>query len=316
MCGFIYPCVAYWGWSGLGFLVYTNDDGDSVSSFGPAYMDFAGSGIVHLVGGMGALVGAICVGPRLHRFDPDSTVDFGAHSIPFVVLGTFFLWFGWYGFNPGSTLSMKTTEDAYKAGLIAVNTTLAPCVGGLVVFALRAKVVFPKRLDVGGFCNGILAGLVGIVAGFLYQGASMLLQKLKIDDVVDAFPVHGVCGMWGVLACGLFGDPDHGMGGNGLFYGGDQLRTQVMGIIVICAWAGGLSLLVMAPLRKLGMLRLSDEFQDHGADLMEHSPPRPYGSAEKEELGFRPNTKPGTDTSKADVNKTEANASSTADVTV
>jgi len=271
-----------------------------------------------LVGGIGALVGAVCVGPRLGRFDPDSTVDFSAHSIPFVVLGTFFLWFGWYGFNPGSTLSMKTVDDAHKAGLVAVNTTLAPCAGGLVVFALRAKLVFPKRLDVGGFCNGILAGLVGItagcafvkpwealiigfVAGFLYQFSSMLLQKLRIDDVVDAFPVHGVCGMWGVLACGLFGDPDEGMGGNGLFYGGDQLRVQIMGVLVIVAWAGGLSFLIMAPLRKLGMLRKCDDSQEQGADLMEHSPVRAYGNEankEKDELGFRPNTKPGAETSK------------------
>jgi len=293
-------------------------------------MDFAGSGIVHLVGGIGALVGAICVGPRLGRFDPDSTVDFTAHSVPFVVLGTFLLWFGWYGFNPGSTLSMKTADDAYKAGLVAVNTTLAPCVGGLVVFALRAKVVFPKCLDVGGFCNGILAGLVGItapcafvkpwealiigaVAGCLYQGSSMLLQKLHIDDVVDAFPVHGVCGIWGVLACGLFGNPDAWEGGNGLFWGGDQLRVQIMGVLVIAAWSGGLSLLVMAPLRKLGMLRLCDDIQDQGADLMEHSPVRAYGNEEKkekDELGFRPNTKPGAETSKPSPNKTEANASS------
>jgi len=323
MTGFIYPCVAYWGWSGTGFLAYTNADGESVSSFGPAYMDFAGSGIVHLVGGIGALVGAICVGPRLGRFDPDSTVDFTAHSIPFVVLGTFFLWFGWYGFNPGSTLSMKTKEDAYKAGLVAVNTTLAPCVGGLVVFALRAKVVFPFCLDVGGFCNGILAGLVGItagcafvkpwealiiglVAGLLYQGSSMLLQKLRVDDVVDAFPVHGVCGMWGVLACGLFGNPDEGEGGNGLFYGGDQLRTQVMAILIILAWSGGISFLVMAPLKKLGMLRLSNDIQDQGADLMEHSPVRAYGNDEKAALGFRPNTKPGAEASKPSPSKTAA----------
>jgi len=102
----------------------------------------------------------------------------------------------------------------------------------------------------------------------------MLLRKLKVDDVVDAFPVHGACGAWGVLALGLFGNEDEGIGGNGLFYGGDQLRTQVMGVIVIAAWAGVLSFAVMAPLRKCGLLRLSDQFQSEGADLMEHSPAR------------------------------------------
>jgi len=299
MTCFIYPVVAYWGWSGSGMLSYTNEEGESVSWFGPAYKDFAGSGIVHLVGGIGSLVGAICVGPRKGRFDPDSTTDFTSNSIPFVVIGTFFLWFGWYGFNPGSTLSMKSSGDAYIASLVAVNTTLAPCVGGLVVFLLRAKVVYPHCLDVGGFCNGILAGLVsitagcafvepwealiiGFVGGLLYQGASMLLQKLQIDDVVDAFPVHGACGIWGVLACGLFGNPDEGMGGNGLFHGGNQqgnqLSVQVMAIIFIIGWSGGLSFLIMAPLRKLGMLRLDDEIQDKGADIMEHSPVRAYGA--------------------------------------
>jgi Amt family ammonium transporter len=289
MCSIIYPMVAYWGWSGNGFLVYTDADGNAVSSFGPAYMDFAGSGIVHLVGGIGALVGSIMVGPRKGYGEEDLT----GHSIPFIVLGTFALWFGWYGFNPGSTLSMKTEEDAHRAGLVAVNTTLSPCVSGLLVFLLRAKVVQPLLLDVGGFCNGILAGLVGITAGcafvkpweaviigfisgLLYQGASMLLQKLKVDDVVDAFPVHGVCGMWGVLALGFFGNPDEGIGGNGLFYGGDQLRAQVMALIVIMAWTGGLSLLIFFPLKKLGMLRLGDDFQDNGADLMEHTPTKAY----------------------------------------
>ena len=177
-----------------------------------------------------------------------------------------------YGFNPGSTLSMKTADDAYKAGLVAVNTTLSPCVSSLLVFFLRAKVVSPKKLDVGGFCNGILAGLVSISAGcasvqpweavviglvgaFVYQEASFLLQKLRIDDVVDAFPVHGACGIWGVLAVGLFGNPEDGMGGNGLFYGGDQLRVQCMAVLLIIAWTGTISLVVFAPLRKLGINR-------------------------------------------------------------
>merc|ERR1712136_138274 len=245
-------------WSSLGFLSYTNDHDESESVFGPPYLDFAGSGIVHLVGGVGALCGAIIVGPRKGRFDNSVPEDeFVAHNVPFVVLATFFLWFGWYGFNPGSTLSMHDSDTANLAGLVAVNTTLAPCVAGLTVFLLRAKVVPPHRKDIGGFCNGILAGLVaitagcgavkhweaiviGFVAGIVYQSVSMLLKVFKIDDVVDAVPVHGACGIWGVLALGLFGDPDHGMGGNGL----------------------------------------SDTYQDEGADAMEHSPPKAYESKE------------------------------------
>jgi Amt family ammonium transporter len=297
MTSFIYPVVAYWGWSGFGMLNYTPKGEDkAVSAYGPAYKDFAGSGIVHLVGGIGALVGAIAVGPRKGRWDAGQEDQFAAHSIPFVVLGTFCLWFGWYGFNPGSTLSMKTASDAHIAGLVAVNTTLAPCVAGLLVFTLRALVFPPKLLDVGGFCNGILAGLVAITAGcafvkpweaviigaiggLVYQAASMLLKSLKIDDVVDAFPVHGATGIWGVLALGLFGDEDHGMGGNGLFYGGDQLRTQVCAVIQICLWVGILSALVVVPLKFAGMLRASDEYQDVGADVMKHSPPKAYVSS-------------------------------------
>jgi Amt family ammonium transporter len=213
MTCFIYPIVAYWGWSGEGFLNYKDSDGESVSSFGPWYKDFAGSGIVHLVGGIGALVGSVCVGPRSGRFDVKEEEDdeFDAHNIPFCVLGTFCLWFGWYGFNPGSTLSMKTQSDAHLAGIVAVNTTLAPCMSGLLVFLLRATVVPPKFLDVAGFCNGILAGLVaitagcgfvkpweavliGFIGGLVYQGASMLLKKTsetsddKIKTQLPAVP--------------------------------------------------------------------------------------------------------------------------------
>jgi len=289
MTSWIYPVVCYWGWSGSGILNYTDDDGKGVSGFGPGYMDFAGSGIVHLVGGVGALVGSICVGARKDRFDITKEDEFAAHSVPYCVLGTFCLWFGWYGFNPGSTLSMKSEGDAHTAGLVAVNTTLAPCVCGLLVFLLRAFVCPPRFLDVGGFCNGILAGLVAITAGcafvkpwesviigfiaaFVYQGASMALKMARIDDVVDAFPVHGACGIWGVLALGLFGDPDEGMNGNGLFYGGDQLRVQVCALLLIIAWTGIQSAVIFVPLRFLKMLRLSDEFQDVGADEMKHSP--------------------------------------------
>jgi len=179
---------------------------------------------------------------------------------------------------------------------VAVNTTLAPCIAGLVVFLLRAEVVTPRLLDVGAFCNGILGGLVSITAGcanvepwealiigfvaaFVYLGASMSLQYFRVDDVVDAVPVHAACGLWGVIALGLFGNPDKGMGGNGLFYGGDQLRVQVIASVAIIAWVAALSVLIFLPLRLMNMLRLSDDFQDAGADVMEHSPRRSYSEA-------------------------------------
>uniref|UniRef100_A0A7S0B5C1 Ammonium transporter n=1 Tax=Pyrodinium bahamense TaxID=73915 RepID=A0A7S0B5C1_9DINO len=280
MTAFLYPVIVYWGWSGAGFLYH-----ETGSIIGPAYMDFAGSGLVHMVGGVGALCGAVIVGPRYKRWESEE--DFAAHSIPFCVLGTFCLWFGWYGFNPGSTLAMNTADSAYTAGIVAVNTTLSPCVAGLLVFALRATVCPPKLLDVGGFCNGILAGLVaitagcaamktwealltGLIGGLVYQGASMLMQKLRVDDVVDAFAVHGATGFWGVFALGLFGE-------NGVFYGGDQLGVQIVGLLLIAVWVAVLSLLTLFPLKLAGLLRLSDDFQEQGADVVEHSPSKAYG---------------------------------------
>lgn len=303
MTGIIYPVVAYWGWSGSGIL--NNADGSIV---GPGLLDFAGSGIVHMTGGVAALVGAIIVGPRTGRFDENPTESFEPHNIPFCVLGTFALWFGWYGFNPGSTLALHDADTAYLAGLVAVNTTLAPCAAGLVVFFLRAFVVAPKMLDVGGFCNGILAGLVaitagcafvrpwealliGFIGGFVYQGASMLLQKLKIDDVVDAFAVHGATGFWGLLALGFFGNPADGLGGNGVMYGGEgcggTFFTQLVSGILIAAWSGLLSAIVFFPLKLGKVLRLSDEFQREGADKLEHSPPKAYTVNKVEEVNMK-----------------------------
>eukprot|EP00413_Alexandrium_margalefii_P050334 CAMPEP_0204610358 /NCGR_PEP_ID=MMETSP0661-20131031/61461_1 /ASSEMBLY_ACC=CAM_ASM_000606 /TAXON_ID=109239 /ORGANISM="Alexandrium margalefi, Strain AMGDE01CS-322" /LENGTH=546 /DNA_ID=CAMNT_0051622165 /DNA_START=58 /DNA_END=1697 /DNA_ORIENTATION=+ len=294
MCTIIYPVVVFWGWSGGGFLNYAEKGtGNSISAVGPPVIDFAGSGLVHLVGGVGALCGAVLVGPRKGRWEPKTAAEFDGHSVPFCVLGTFFLWFGWYGFNPGSTGAMHTKDNAYQAGLVAANTTISPCVAGLLVFLLRAKVVPPKLLDVGGFCNGILGGLVSITAGCssvkpweaaiigaiggaIYQGSSMALKAFKVDDVVDAFPVHGACGLWGLLALGFFGDPDHKAGGNGALYGGNQLGTQLFAGLMIILWVGTLSSIIFFCLRQAGMLRMGDEFQEKGADMMEHSPSKAY----------------------------------------
>mmetsp|Transcript_7809 Transcript_7809/g.24868 ORF Transcript_7809/g.24868 Transcript_7809/m.24868 type:complete len:467 (+) Transcript_7809:98-1498(+) len=301
MTTLIYPVVVYWGWSGEGFLNYTDAATDkSTSAVGPALIDFAGSGIVHLVGGVGALCGAVAVGPRKGRWEATEATAFDGHSIPFCVLGTFFLWFGWYGFNAGSTGSMHTEATAHTAGLVAANTTLSPCVAGLLVFLLRAQVLPPKLLDVSGFCNGILGGLVsitagcavvkpweaaiiGLIGGMVYQGTSMLMRRLKVDDVVDAFAVHGACGLWGLVALGFFGDPDEGIGGNGCFYGGDQIGTQLFAALLIILWVGVLSMLIFLPLRKAGMLRMGDEFQEKGADVMEHSPAKAYAPTEADD---------------------------------
>merc|ERR1719222_1325924 len=192
---------------------------------------------------------------------------------------------------------MHDQGAAHTAGIVAMNTTIAPCAAGLVVFGLRAKVIEPKLLDVGGFCNGILAGLVaitagcafvkpwealiiGFVGGLIYQAVSMLMVMLKVDDVVDAVAVHGACGLWGIVALGFFGDPDAGMSGNGWFYGGNQMGTQLVAALVTIVWVASLSIVILLPLKLLGMLRLSDDFQKTGADVMEHSPRLSYKADE------------------------------------
>jgi len=276
LTAFLYPVVVHWGWSGQGLL----NDGEA-SIVGPTYNDFAGSGIVHMVGGVAALVGAIIVGPRKGRWANEE--DFAPHNPSLCVLGTLVLWFGWFGFNGASTLSMKSSEDAFSSALVCMNTTLAPAVAGLVVFLLRCYIFDPKCFDVMAICNGILGGLVSITAGcgsvapgesvvigflgaFVYQGASMLMVKLKIDDPLDAFAVHGACGCWGVLAAGLFGE------GNGAFYGGDQLGVQIVAVLLIAAWIAIPSLALCFALRAAGLLRVPEAIEMDGLDVHEHTP--------------------------------------------
>merc|ERR1719230_2093452 len=155
MSTFIYPVVvcSTWGYGWLETLVKA-EDGTPVAG----YIDFAGSGVVHLTGGIGALVGSIIVGKRIGRFEPEvDQMEFMPHNQALSVLGTFILWFGWYGFNPGSTLGMSDNETAQKAALVAMNTTLSAATGGLTVFVLRFFIT-GKKFDLSGLCNGILAG--------------------------------------------------------------------------------------------------------------------------------------------------------------
>eukprot|EP00933_Yihiella_yeosuensis_P062585 TRINITY_DN6557_c0_g4_i1.p1 TRINITY_DN6557_c0_g4~~TRINITY_DN6557_c0_g4_i1.p1 ORF type:complete len:594 (+),score=135.75 TRINITY_DN6557_c0_g4_i1:112-1782(+) len=294
MASFIYPVIVAWTWGG-GWLSDLFDVG---------FMDFAGSGIVHLSGGISALAGTTILGARDGRWTRPE--EFEAHSLPLVVLGTFILWFGWFGFNPGSTLAMHDKDKGDLAAQVAMNTTIAAATGGLVVFSIRYKLI--HRYDVGGLCNGILAGLVSITAGCstaetgsifaiavigacIYQGASMLLQKLKIDDPVDAAPVHGACGAWGILATALFDwgkgfDHFHGWGGFVCLQdasgsclknaGWKALGANFILILSVIAWAGTLSGLTFVFLKKSQLLRIDQETEDMGLDMKHHSPPRAY----------------------------------------
>ncbi|CAE7286589.1 AMT1-1 [Symbiodinium natans] len=295
MTAFVYPVIVAWTW-GYGWLA-------SINSVG--FMDFAGSGVVHMTGGVGALMGAIIAGPRAGRFqNPD---EFGPHSLPLITMGTFILWFGWYGFNCGSTLGMNSIGQGFMAAHVAMNTTIAAATAGLTVFVLRL-VMTKGKYDIGGFCNGILAGLVSITApcgnvecgsafaialigAFVYQGSSSLLKKLKVDDPIDAFAVHGACGAWGVMAAALFDwgegfDLHHGWsgfactaddsgacisGGNG-----DGFAANLLEVIMITLWSGFWTALIFLPLRFSGFLRVSDEDQDAGLDAVKHSPSKAY----------------------------------------
>eukprot|EP00933_Yihiella_yeosuensis_P031687 TRINITY_DN2525_c0_g2_i1.p1 TRINITY_DN2525_c0_g2~~TRINITY_DN2525_c0_g2_i1.p1 ORF type:complete len:539 (+),score=118.65 TRINITY_DN2525_c0_g2_i1:143-1759(+) len=290
----VYPIVVAWTW-GYGFLADINDVG---------YMDFAGSGIVHMAGGVGALVGAAIAGPRNGRWEsPD---DFTPHSLPLVVLGTFILFFGWYGFNCGSTLSLDTAEKGQLAAQVAMNTTIGASTGGLLVFILRL-IVWRGKYDIGGFCNGMLAGLVSVTApcsnvecgfaflialigGFLYQGVSMLMIKAKIDDPIDAFAVHGTCGAWGAIAAAIFDwgkgfDYYHGWSGFSCMkkdgkcasgYAGQGIVANIAEVVIIAAWVAGWSALIFMPLRLSGKLRASDAVQEAGMDTAKHSPSKAY----------------------------------------
>lgn len=288
---FIYPVVVHWAWSADGWLSAFNAD-DLIMANG--YVDFAGSGVVHMVGGWAGLVGAAILGPRLGKFGKDGTVNaIPGHNISIASLGMFILWFGWYGFNPGSTLVL-TGGAADLAAKVATTTTLAACAGG--VTAVIMSKVLTSRYDPGLTINGVLGGLVGITAGcatvepwaaivigaigavVMYIGI-LALDKFKIDDPVGAFPVHGCAGLWGVIAVGLFSSED-GLAtaayadpaSYGLLVGGgiDQLVMQLIGAGAIIAWVVATATILFMGIKMTIGMRVSEDEELRGLDLLEH----------------------------------------------
>jgi Amt family ammonium transporter len=257
--GLVYPISGYWQWGG-GWLAELG------------FHDFAGSLVVHAVGGFAGLAGAIVLGPRIGRFNKDGSSNaMPGHSLSLAALGVFILWIGWYGFNPGSQLAFAGSANTNAMMLIATNTTLAAAGGA--VFAMIVAWFIMKRPDLGMTLNGALAGLVGItancdavtnisaiiigvVAGFLVVMGTVLLDKLKIDDPVGAWPVHGLCGIWGGIATGIFG--------------GYAIGTQIIGSVVIAGWAFVTCLALFYVLKAIGILRVSVEEEVEGLDLSEH----------------------------------------------
>merc|ERR1719461_575878 len=194
---FIYPVVVHWVWDGNGWLSAFNGDEGGDGAKIPV-MDFAGSGVVHMVGGFSGLMGAIFVGPRPGRFDPCSSARYGSHSVPLQLFGTLILWYGWYGFNCGSTLAVD--GFAGVANRVAITTTLGAAAGGLTV-AFVGKLL-DKRWNITLACNGILAGLVSITAPCPIVGPGAALA-------LGASAVHGVCGYWGVVSVAIFATEDN-----------------------------------------------------------------------------------------------------------
>mgnify|MGYP001007741358 FL=1 len=288
---FIYPVAGGWVWGG-GWLANL---GRSLG-LGNGAVDFAGSGVVHTIGGLVGLTGAIVIGPRLGKFNKDGSANtIPGHNISLGVLGTIILFFGWFGFNPGSSLSFSGAGRSL-AVLAAVNTLLAGAAGGCAAMLYMWLFGASKKPDPGFSVNGILAGLVaitapcafveiwaavviGLIAGVWVCIASNLLEKLKIDDPVGAVPVHLCNGVWGVLSVGLFayGNPDTaGWNGvssavTGLFYGGGwgQFVAQAMEVLALIIFVGGLSFLFFKLLNALKLLRVSKEVEMKGLDLPE-----------------------------------------------
>jgi Amt family ammonium transporter len=281
----IYPVYANWVWGGGWLSAIGRNFG-----FGHGHVDFAGSSVVHLTGGTLALVGAQVLGPRLGKFGANGSVRaIPGHSAPMVVVGTFILAFGWFGFNAGSTLS--GTDG--RLAIVAVNTMLS-CAAGAFAACLYTWSRFGKP-DLSMMCNGLLAGavaitapcafvssfsalVIGAVGGVLVVASTLYIEhELRIDDPVGAISVHGVNGAWGAVALGLFADGTYGEGMNGvfgpvrgLFYGDTgQLVAELIGIAANVFWVGCLALVALKLIDKLVGNRVSPADEQRGLDVTE-----------------------------------------------
>ena len=301
LISFIYPVVAQVGWGGGGKMSpWLGSDNKDDYFIECGVIDFAGSGVVHMCGGVAALVGSILLGPR--QSFKDGTIETPTYGPVFQTLGTLILWFGWYGFNGGSTLYIVGYGQV--AAKVMVCTTLSAACGALstliVGTTLESLAQGRVVIKLEWACNGVLAGLVGITAGCavvepygavligllagpVYLLASKTLKACGIDDVVDAFPVHGACGCWGVIAAALFATKENYSASYGiyegaadtcagLFYGGkgNQLTANLLFVLFVAAWTGGWSLIVFGALKQYGILRVSSDVEEEGMDSSEH----------------------------------------------
>ncbi|MEX0936569.1 MAG: ammonium transporter [Pirellulales bacterium] len=274
ICGLIYPIFGSWAWGSLwageGWLEKIG------------FLDFAGSTVVHSVGGWAALAGALVLGPRLGKYGKDGRINpIPGHNIPLAALGVFILWLGWFGFNPGST----TAVEGGSFALIAVTTNLAAAAGSIAAM-ITSWVAF-KKPDPSLALNGALAGLVAITAGcdimtpataaltgalggVIVVGAVVFFDKIRIDDPVGAISVHGVCGAWGTLAIGLWGGTAAEPIGVLLGGGTAQLVTQAIGVAAGFLWAFPTCLVLFLAIKYTVGLRVSEAEELEGLDILEH----------------------------------------------
>ncbi len=272
----IYPISGHWIWQGDGWLTTLG------------FQDFAGSTVVHSAGGWAGMVGALLLGPRVGKYGPDGAPRaIPGHNIPLAALGVFILWFGWYGFNPGSTLT-ASGRDGFSMAFIALNTTLAAGTGA--IGAMATNWIKSGKPDVSMSLNGALAGLVAITAGcaFVSPGSSLIIGLiagivvvlsvhffdfvLKIDDPVGAISVHGVCGALGTILVGVFADTSYGGGMDGLLYGGGfkLLGVQLLGVLAVFGWVAVTSFILFFTLKKTLGLRVEKDEELRGLDIEEH----------------------------------------------
>jgi Amt family ammonium transporter len=285
MSMFLYPLYGNWVWGG-GWLSQLGVN----FGLGHGHVDFAGSSVVHMTGGVTALAGAMVLGPRIGKFRGGRVIGaMPGHNMPMAITGTLILAFGWFGFNCGSTLAASDSRIA----LIAVNTMLASAAGAIA--ALLGMWLRYKRPDIGITCNGLLGGLVaitascafvspwaaliiGIVAGLITDWSVIMLERhLHVDDPVGAIAVHGVCGMWGALALGIFADGSYGMGWNGvqgtvrglLFGDPGQFAAQLIGVITNLIVVFGLALTFFVIIERTIGNRVAAEVEWSGLDMLE-----------------------------------------------
>ena len=279
---FIYPIEGHWTWGG-GWLCSDAADGFMMSTFGTVFHDFAGSAIVHSVGGVLALIGAIALGPRRGKYSADgSSRAIPGHSLTWASLGVFILWLGWFGFNPGSQLAASGEVNRTAISHVFLTTNLAAVAGGLGTMAVTW--IRYRKPSLSLTLNGVLAGLVGITAGcdlvspvgaviigllcgvVLVYSIEFIDHRLHIDDPVGASSVHGVCGILGTLLTGLLATD------SGLLYGHGWgfLGAQTFGILVIDLWAAVCGVILFFTIKKVHGLRVDARIEEEGLDIYEH----------------------------------------------